>query len=73
MNWNQIEGTWKALKTRFGERWGKPASDELGVNDRKRDQLARYTARSSDYQPLRSQFHLTSATDLRQGGRNDVT
>lgn len=40
MNWNLIEGNWKELKGRFGEKWGKLTDDELTTIDGKREKLA---------------------------------
>lgn len=40
MNWDQIEGKWKELKGRFGEKWGKLTDDDLATIAGKRDKLA---------------------------------
>lgn len=40
MNWDQIEGKWKELKGRCGEKWGKLTDDDLATIGGKRDKLA---------------------------------
>lgn len=40
MNWDQIEGKWKELKGRVGEKWGKLTDDDLATIAGKRDALA---------------------------------
>ncbi len=39
MNWDQIEGTWKQMKGKVKERWGKLTDDDLDQVAGKRDQL----------------------------------
>ena len=39
MNWDQVEGTWKQLRGKFREQWGKLTDDDLEVIVGKRDQL----------------------------------
>lgn len=40
MNWDRIEGSWKQLKGRVREQWGKLTDDELDNIAGKRDRLA---------------------------------
>jgi uncharacterized protein YjbJ (UPF0337 family) len=39
MNWDQIEGTWKQMKGKVKEQWGRLTDDELDTVAGKRDQL----------------------------------
>jgi uncharacterized protein YjbJ (UPF0337 family) len=39
MNWDQIEGTWKQMKGKVKEQWGRLTDDELDMVAGKRDQL----------------------------------
>jgi uncharacterized protein YjbJ (UPF0337 family) len=39
MNWDRIEGSWKQVKGKFKERWGRITDDQLDVIAGKRDQL----------------------------------
>ena len=39
MNWDTIEGNWKAAKGQLREQWGKLTDDDLDVIAGKRDQL----------------------------------
>jgi uncharacterized protein YjbJ (UPF0337 family) len=39
MNWDQIEGTWKQMKGKVKEQWGRLTDDELDTIAGKRDQL----------------------------------
>lgn len=40
MDWNRIEGSWKQIKGRVKEQWGKLTDDDLDVIAGRRDQLA---------------------------------
>ena len=40
MNSDRIEGTWKQLKGKVKEQWGKLTDDELDVIEGRRDPLA---------------------------------
>jgi uncharacterized protein YjbJ (UPF0337 family) len=40
MNWDRIEGSWRQLKGRVREQWGKLTDDELDNIAGKRDRLA---------------------------------
>lgn len=40
MNWDQIEGSWKQVKGKVRERWGKLTDDDLTSIAGRRDQLA---------------------------------
>ncbi len=39
MNWDQVSGSWKAMKGKVKEQWGKLTDDDLDVIAGKRDQL----------------------------------
>ncbi|WP_439923005.1 CsbD family protein [Nitrobacter sp. JJSN] len=39
MDWNRVEGSWKQLKGKVKEQWGKLTDDDLDVIAGKRDQL----------------------------------
>jgi uncharacterized protein YjbJ (UPF0337 family) len=39
MNWDQIEGSWREMKGRAKQRWGKLTDDDLDVIAGKRDEL----------------------------------
>ncbi len=39
MNWDQIEGTWKQMKGKVKEQWGRLTDDDLDTVAGKRDQL----------------------------------
>jgi uncharacterized protein YjbJ (UPF0337 family) len=39
MNWDQLAGSWKQVKGKFREKWGKLTDDDLEVIAGKRDQL----------------------------------
>jgi uncharacterized protein YjbJ (UPF0337 family) len=39
MDWKQIEGNWKLLKTRIKKKWGKLTDDDLNAIDGRRNQL----------------------------------
>ena len=39
MDWNRIEGSWKQVKGKVKEKWGKLTDDDLNVIAGKRDQL----------------------------------
>jgi len=39
MNWDQVSGSWKQLKGKAKEKWGKLTDDDLTYADGKRDQL----------------------------------
>jgi uncharacterized protein YjbJ (UPF0337 family) len=39
MNWDQIEGSWKQVKGRAKQKWGKLTDDDLDVIKGKRDEL----------------------------------
>jgi len=39
MNWDQISGSWKTMKGKVREKWGKLTDDDLEVIAGKRDQL----------------------------------
>jgi uncharacterized protein YjbJ (UPF0337 family) len=39
MNWDQMEGSWKTMKGKVREHWGKLTDDDLDVIAGKRDQL----------------------------------
>ena len=39
MNWDQVEGKWKQLKSQAKEKWGKLTDDDLDVIDGRRQQL----------------------------------
>jgi uncharacterized protein YjbJ (UPF0337 family) len=39
MNWDQIEGTWKQVRGRVREQWGKLTDDDLDVVAGRRDAL----------------------------------
>jgi uncharacterized protein YjbJ (UPF0337 family) len=39
MNWDQLGGSWKQVKGKFREKWGKLTDDDLEVIAGKRDQL----------------------------------
>jgi uncharacterized protein YjbJ (UPF0337 family) len=39
MNWDQIEGSWKEMKGKAKQRWGKLTDDDLDVIAGKRDEL----------------------------------
>jgi uncharacterized protein YjbJ (UPF0337 family) len=40
MNWDRIEGNWKAFKGRIKEQWGNLTDDDLDRIEGKREQLA---------------------------------
>ena len=40
MNWDRIEGNWKAFKGSMREQWGKLTDDDLDVVAGRREQLA---------------------------------
>jgi uncharacterized protein YjbJ (UPF0337 family) len=40
MNWDHIQGSWKQLKGKVKEKWGKLTDDDLTAIAGKRDQLA---------------------------------
>jgi uncharacterized protein YjbJ (UPF0337 family) len=39
MNWDQIEGSWKELKGKVRQKWGKLTDDELDQISGKREEL----------------------------------
>ncbi len=39
MNWNTIEGSWKEMKGKVREKWGRLTDDEIDVIAGNRDQL----------------------------------
>lgn len=39
MNWDQVEGSWKTIRGRVREEWGRLTDDDLDVIAGKRDQL----------------------------------
>lgn len=39
MDWDRIEGSWKQVKGKVKEQWGKLTDDDLDVINGKRDQL----------------------------------
>ena len=39
MNWDQIEGSWKQIKGKAKEQWGRLTDDELDEAAGQRDQL----------------------------------
>ena len=39
MNWDRVEGSWKELKGKVLEKWGRLTSDEIDVIAGKREQL----------------------------------
>jgi uncharacterized protein YjbJ (UPF0337 family) len=39
MNWDQIAGSWKQMKGKAKEQWGKLTDDDLAFIDGKRDEL----------------------------------
>ena len=39
MDWNRVEGSWKQMKGKIKEKWGKLTDDDLNVIDGKQDQL----------------------------------
>ncbi len=39
MNWDQVEGTWKQMKGKVKEQWGRLTDDDLDTVAGKRDQL----------------------------------
>src|ERR1700749_1938460 len=39
MDWNRVEGSWKQVKGKVKEQWGKLTDDDLSVIDGNRDQL----------------------------------
>lgn len=39
MNWDQIEGSWREMKGKARQRWGKLTDDDLDVIAGKRDEL----------------------------------
>ena len=39
MNWDQIEGTWKQIRGKAREQWGKLTDDDLDVVAGRRDAL----------------------------------
>ena len=40
MNWDQIEGKWKQLKSKVQEKWGKLTDDDMELVKGKRTELA---------------------------------
>jgi len=39
MNWDRVEGNWKALKGQVKQQWGRLTDDDLDVIDGKREEL----------------------------------
>ena len=39
VDWNRVEGSWKQMKGKIKEKWGKLTDDDLNVIDGKQDQL----------------------------------
>lgn len=39
MNWDEMAGSWKTMKGKVREKWGKLTDDDLDVIAGKRDQL----------------------------------
>ena len=39
MNWDRIEGNWKAFKGQAKQQWGKLTDDDLDVIEGKREEL----------------------------------
>ena len=39
MDWNRIEGNWKAVKGKVKQKWGQLTDDDLSQIDGRRDQL----------------------------------
>jgi uncharacterized protein YjbJ (UPF0337 family) len=39
MNWDRVEGTWKQVKGKVKENWGKLTDDDVDVIEGRRDQL----------------------------------
>ncbi len=73
MSWHQVERQWKELQGRFGEKWRKLVADNLAAIAGKRGTLAVGTVRGAECGSRRSRFHPISASEIRQGGRHDVT
>lgn len=40
MNWDQVTGTWKQLKGKARQQWGKLTDDDWDVVEGKREELA---------------------------------
>lgn len=40
MNWDVVEGSWKEMKGKVRERWGRLTNDEIETIAGRRDQLA---------------------------------
>lgn len=40
MNWDRVEGNWKAFKGQVQQQWGKLTDDDLDVVEGKRTELA---------------------------------
>lgn len=47
MNWDPIQGKWRELKGRFGEKWGKLTDDDLATIGGRRDKLAGCCSRNT--------------------------
>jgi len=39
MNWDRVEGSWKELKGKAREKWGRLTDDDLDVINGRREQL----------------------------------
>jgi uncharacterized protein YjbJ (UPF0337 family) len=39
MDWNRVEGSWKEMKGKIKDKWGKLTDDDLNVINGKRDRL----------------------------------
>ena len=39
MDWNRVEGSWKDMKGKVKEQWGKLTDDDLTIINGQRDQL----------------------------------
>lgn len=40
MNWDRIEGNWKAFKGQVRQKWGKLTEDDVNVIEGKREELS---------------------------------
>ncbi len=55
MNWDQVSGSWKAMKGKVKEQWGKLTDDDLDVINGKQDQLEGHLQQPYGYANDRAQ------------------
>jgi uncharacterized protein YjbJ (UPF0337 family) len=58
MNWDQIKGDWKQLRTKLKEKWGKLTDEDLVAIAGKRDKLISILAQRYEFKKERAELEL---------------